>query len=263
MKKTLKLMTLNIGNPSLKRVKQQIEWIEHRDEDVFVLTETKLSEGCQYLEEYFTNETISFFNINKEPQFHVFFPKSKTGDLGVMILSKFPIVRTRTCFKENEPFFSRLLDVSIDFYSQEIGIMGLYVPSRDSSNEKIKRKKDFIIDYLNYLKTISKDNEIPYVICGDLNILEKNHLPHYKNFIQWEYDFYDRFDHFGYVDAFRYMYPNKNEYSWVGRTNDGYRYDHCFVSKQITKNIVDCYYIHETRKIPITDHSAMALTIEI
>ena len=42
----LKVMTLNIGNPSLQRVQKQIDWLETRDEDVFVLTETKLSQGC-------------------------------------------------------------------------------------------------------------------------------------------------------------------------------------------------------------------------
>ena len=36
----LKVMTLNIGNPSLQRVQKQIDWLETRDEDVFVLTET-------------------------------------------------------------------------------------------------------------------------------------------------------------------------------------------------------------------------------
>ena len=41
----LKVMTLNIGNPSLQRVQKQIDWLETRDEDVFVLTETKLSQG--------------------------------------------------------------------------------------------------------------------------------------------------------------------------------------------------------------------------
>ena len=41
MGELLKVMTLNIGNPSLKRAKRQIEWLERQDDDVFVLTETK------------------------------------------------------------------------------------------------------------------------------------------------------------------------------------------------------------------------------
>ena len=123
--------------------------------------------------------------------------------------------------------------------------------------------KQFVIDYLNYLKRISSEHEIPYVICGDLNVLEEGHIPHYRNFLKWEYDFYDRFRHFGYTDAFRLLHPTENEYSWVGRTNDGYRYDHCFVSNEISKCVVECRYVHETRKIPITDHSALTMTLDL
>lgn len=254
-------MTLNIGNPSLQRVRRQIEWLEHREEDVFVLTETKVSEGCFYLEEYFGEDGITLFDFGKKAEFYVFFPKSHTGDLGVMILSRFPILKSNTCFDVNDAFFSRLSDVVIDFYGHNVGIMGLYVPSRDASAVKIMRKKNFVIQYLLHLKNVSISNDCPYVICGDLNILEKNHIPHYNNFLKWEYDFYDRFDHFGYVDAFRYLHPTAHEYSWVGRTNDGYRYDHCFVSKELAPHIISCFYVHETRQIPITDHSALTITI--
>lgn len=260
---TLKIMTLNIGNPSLQRVRRQIEWIENRDEDIFVLTESKLSEGCNYLEEYFGEDEITLFDGEKKAAFNVYFPKSSTGDLGVMILSRFPILRVNAYFDEKAPFFSRFADIVIDFHGKEIGVMGLYVPSRDASPEKISRKKSFVVQFLLYLKQKNVSRNIPYVICGDFNILERNHVPHYKNFLSWEYDFYDRFDHFGYSDAFRFLYPLVNEYSWVGRTNDGYRYDHCFISKELKKNLIECSYVHETREIPITDHSGMTMTLDL
>ena len=105
----LKVMTLNIGNPSLQRVQKQIDWLETRDEDVFVLTETKLSQGCLYLEEYFGEVGSTLFDYGKEPKFHVFFPKSQTEDLGVMILSRFPILSTESCFEKSSPYYSRLV----------------------------------------------------------------------------------------------------------------------------------------------------------
>lgn len=180
-----------------------------------------------------------------------------------MILSRFPILETHTCFDEGDPFFSRLSDITIDFHGKKIGVMGLYVPSRDASPEKINRKKQFAIQYLLYLKQIRESRDFPYVICGDLNVLERSHIPHYHNFLKWEYDFYDRFQHFGYLDAFRSLHPTLNEYSWVGRTNDGYRYDHCFLSQELISHLVKCNYVHETREIPITDHSAMTIVLEL
>ena len=101
----LKVMTLNIGNPSLQRVQKQIDWLETRDEDVFVLTETKLSQGCLYLEEYFGEVGSTLFDYGNEPKFHVFFPKSQTEDLGVMILSRFPILSTESCFEKSSPYY--------------------------------------------------------------------------------------------------------------------------------------------------------------
>ena len=263
MSKKFSLLTMNIGNPSLQRVKQQIEWIKNRQESVFVLTETKLSEGCLFLEEHLGESGKTIFDFGRDPEFHVYFPKSRTGDLGVMILSRFPITEVRSCFDEESRFFSRFLDVCIDYDDTKLGIMGLYVPSRDSSEAKVARKKQFVVDLLQYIKHRKEQHREPCIICGDLNVLERDHVPHYSTFLKWEYDFYDRFSHFGFVDSFRLLHPNINEYSWVGRTNDGYRYDHCFVSKDIQDKIVNCSYVHETRKIPLTDHSAMVLELAL
>lgn len=263
MSDILTLMTLNIGNPSIQRVKRQIEWIEQRAEDVYVLTETKVSEGCSFLEQHFGKSGKTLFDFGKEPEFNVYFPKSTTGDLGVMILSKFPIIKINNIFYNNNCYYSRSFDIVIDFNGRDIGIIGLYVPSRDASEEKVTRKKQFVVDFLQYIKARENEEKCPYIVCGDLNVLEKTHIPHYFTFQKWEYEFYDRFQHFGFVDAFRLLHPTENEYSWVGRTNDGYRYDHIFVSKEIQKQVIECEYIHETRIIPITDHSAMLLKMSL
>ncbi len=46
---SLSVLTLNIANPSVERAQRQLEWLATRDEDVFVLTETKASDGCRLL----------------------------------------------------------------------------------------------------------------------------------------------------------------------------------------------------------------------
>lgn len=150
--------------------------------------------------------------------------------------------------------------IDIEYNYKDIHIIGLYVPSRDRSDEKIERKKMFLVETAKHINKLKK---MPCIICGDLNILEKDHIPHYSTFFDWEYAFYDYFNKQSYTDAFRYCYPQKNDYSWVGRTNDGYRYDHCFVTKDIKSNIKDCFYVHETRSRSLTDHSAIVVHLEI
>lgn len=255
---SIKLLSLNIGNPSLIRASRQCEWLSMRDEDVFVLTETKNSQGCKYIEDYFMNQFNTLFNHNSRIEYDVSFPRSVTGDLGVMIISKHRIAETRHLFENDSIYYSRQIESSIQYKDILLKIMGLYVPSRDRSEKKIQRKKKFIDRILNSINSPQNNTSI---IVGDLNILDLNHVPHYSTFFKWEYDFYDDLIKSGYLDAYRYCNPSLNDYSWVGRSGDGYRYDYCFVSNSLIRNVISCSFEHETRKLKLTDHSA--ITIEL
>ena len=46
---TLRLLALNIANPSRTRAQLQLAWLRERPEDVLVLSETKNSQGCAQL----------------------------------------------------------------------------------------------------------------------------------------------------------------------------------------------------------------------
>ncbi|MGL5260644.1 MAG: endonuclease/exonuclease/phosphatase family protein [Lachnospiraceae bacterium] len=257
MVKKIKLLTLNIGNPSYERVQKQIQWIENREEDVFILTETKNSVGCNYMEQYFLGKMDT---NSKKQKYYVSFPKSITRDLGVMIISKWPLANANFLFDQNVEYYGRAIDIEVEHPIRKLRVVGLYVPSRDRSEKKILRKKHFIEEVVDYL---SENSSVIDVVCGDFNILERNHIPHYSTFFSWEYDFYDKLFKLGYCDVYRKINPRKNEYSWVGRTNKGYRYDHMFVSNKIILRNVNCSYLHETRvdENKFTDHSGMKLDV--
>ncbi len=74
---SLSVLTLNIANPSVERAQRQLEWLASRDEDVFVLTETKASDGCRLLVDAF--QTVGYA---------VIFPEPGPGEYGTMIASK-------------------------------------------------------------------------------------------------------------------------------------------------------------------------------
>lgn len=255
----LKILSLNIGNPSLERAKKQCEWILNRSEDVFVLTETKNSKGCQYIEDFFSYYGNDLFTMKSSKKYYVYFPKSKTGDLGVMVISKYEIQSYRHLYDDTSIFYTRHLETKIKINDRFLTIIGLYIPSRDRSTEKIERKKTFIENIQNDIELADKCNSI---IIGDFNIIDRNHYPHYSNFFKWEYDFYDFLIDMAYIDTFNKCNPSKQDYSWVGRTANGYRYDYCFVTKDLYENIIDCYFVHETRKEKLTDHSAIFIELE-
>jgi exodeoxyribonuclease-3 len=99
---------------------------------------------------------------------------------------------------------------------------------------------------------------MPAVLAGDLNVLEPDHEPHYRFFAPFEYDFYRGLSTtHGFVDVFRHVHPAAMEHSWVGRTGDGYRYDHAFCSRSLIGAVASCGYLHEPRNDGLSDHSAL------
>ena len=102
------------------------------------------------------------------------------------------------------------------------------------------------------------------VFLGDLNVLEPDHQPRYKFFAPFEYGFYRQLtDDCGLIDAFRALHPEQIEYRWVGRTGDGYRYDHVHCSADLAAKLVSCDYLHQARVDRLSDHSALSVRLAI
>ena len=145
-----------------------------------------------------------------------------------------------------------------------VRIIAAYVPSRDASPEKVERKRRFLEELSGELEEAAGSSG-PAVLLGDLNILEPEHRPRYAFFKPFEYEFYRRLACGGWVDAFRLRHPGADEYSWVGRTGDGYRYDHAFVSQALASKVVSCRYLHDIRECEgrWTDHSALTVDLDV
>ncbi len=239
----MSLFCWNIGNPSHDRAQKQAGWLKKRQEDVLVLTETKNSEGCLFLKDYF-----------KSNGYDVIFSDIVDKEYGTMIVSKYKLKESD--FSKFIHFIpSRVASTVVSLPFGNIEIIGLYIPSRNSDIKKIRKKKKFVENIITVLNNnLTSDYRI---VCGDFNILEPNHIPHYSVFKKWEYDFYNNLLDLQLKDVFRSLNPSLQEYSWVGRTGDGYRYDHCFASDNIINNVKKCFYLHEPREKRLSDHSAL------
>jgi exodeoxyribonuclease-3 len=238
------ILTLNIGNPSRERAERQLEWVQDRAEDVLVLTETAASRGCDLLAQQLARAN-----------WEVRFPRPAAGERGVLIAS-----RVRLAERGDE--MSSYLPARIENATVTGGlleIIGVYVPSRDGSTGKIERKRRFVTELTQAVRSRANRS----VLVGDLNVLEPEHRPRYGWFEEWEYALYSDLLAAGWVDAYRLKEPSEMEHSWVGYEGDGYRYDHAFVSADLAHEVVACSYLHETRDGDLTDHSAMTLELKI
>jgi exodeoxyribonuclease III len=140
-------------------------------------------------------------------------------------------------------------------------VIGGDVPSRDASADKTERKRKWLAACDAALASAAGKRVL---LLGDLNILEPNHEPRYGFFAPFEYDFYRSLTGpHGLADAFRHLHPGAAEYSWVGRTGDGYRYDHAFCSAHLRDQVTSCDYLHDPRTGRLSDHSALTMTLSI
>ena len=215
----LSILTWNIGNPSADRAERQLEWLANRPEDVLVLTETKASTGCRMLAHAF-----------RAAGYDVVSPTMGPGELSTMIVSR--VTLGPDDWASRLPYLpSRACSAMVPTSTGPVHLIGLYVPSRDGSPEKTARKQDFLASCRVALAMLPSKHRRT-ILMGDLNILEPDHQPHYPFFAPFEYGFYQcLLEEFEMVDAFRHVNPMLVEHSWVGRTGDGYRYDHIFCSR--------------------------------
>jgi exodeoxyribonuclease-3 len=250
---TLGLLTFNIGNPSPQRAQRQLAWLATRPEDVLVLTETRASRGCQLLADRFTAAGYT-----------VVFPQPEQGEYGTMIVAR--IASHPGIWASKVDYLpARAACITLPI-GDRLEVVGLYVPSRDASEAKIQRKRRFLECCMGAFSSDASQASSQrgdLVLLGDLNIIEPDHQPPYRFFHSFEYAFYQRLQDLGLIDAFRHQHPDRVEHSWVGRTGDGYRYDHAFVTKALLDALDGCAYLHEPRRLRLSDHSALTLRLRV
>jgi exodeoxyribonuclease-3 len=241
---TLEVLCWNVRAPAEERAWRQAGWLRHQAADVVVLTECRATRGSRLLAQ-------SLRDSGRTVQFVV--PEGR--EYAVIMACRGPVQPT--------PLASGLGYLRPRAASARIGsgpeVIGLYVPSRGfDRGERALRKRRFLETVDAALAAGSARGRI---VCGDLNVLEPGHVPRYRHVEDWESGFYSGLRRHDLVDAYRWLHPDDVEHSWHGRSGDGYRYDHCFVSRDLLPSLRSCSYVHEPREQRLSDHSAMSLEL--
>jgi exodeoxyribonuclease III len=237
---SIAILTLNVYSPSVARAERQLEWLDKRDEDLFVLTETTGQSGSELLAERLRGAGWT-----------VRAPLPRQGERGVMICSRLMVQAESPPLVDYLP--ERVEVVSVG----DLEVIGVYAPSRDNSAERIARKRRFLAELMT---VVGASDQSPRVLIGDLNVVERAQRGG-GTFFEWEYELYEELPQHGWFDAYRAMHPDRFELSWVDGEGQGYRFDHAFISGDLAERVLRCEYIHETRENELSDHSAMVIEI--
>ncbi|SDS24274.1 exodeoxyribonuclease-3 [Polaribacter sp. KT25b] len=151
-------------------------------------------------------------------------------------------------------------------------LVNVYVPNSGQKLERLNFRKQWDIDFLNYIKDLEKTK--PVIICGDFNVAHKaidlkNDKSNYNKtagYTQIEIDGIDHLIKAGFIDSFRYFYPDKIAYTfWSYRfksreRNTGWRIDYFLISKSLIKKVKGVAIYSD---IFGSDHCPISLEIDV
>ncbi|MBP3261930.1 exodeoxyribonuclease III [Pseudobutyrivibrio sp.] len=210
------------------------DYFDAADADIFCLQEIKLSEGQ--------------FDTEKEG-YHVYWNYAmKKGYSGTAIFSKKePISVTYGIGIEEHDNEGRVITLEFEDYY----FITCYTPNSQSELKRLDYRMKWEDDFRNYLCKLNESKGV--ILCGDLNVAHeeidiKNPKTnrHNAGFTDEEREKMTELLNSGFVDSFRYFYPDKTDiYSWwsyrfkAREKNAGWRIDYFIVSDNLKGRMTD------------------------
>ena len=229
------------------------------------------------LEEFFLSELPDMFCmqetkvLEKENPLHIegykeyLYPAEKKGYSGTMIYSKIePLSIKYGIGIEEFDSEGRVITLEYDnFY-----LVNAYVPNSKRELERLNERMYFEDEMRKYLKNLNKN----VIYCGDLNVAhEEIDIKNAKintrsaGFTIEERNQMTELLESGFIDTFRYLYPDTIKYSWwsymggARAKNVGWRLDYFIVNNEYINKVKDSLILNE---IMGSDHCPIKLIIE-
>ena len=182
------------------------------------------------------------------PDYHIYMNSAqKKGYSGVITFSKIePLNVTKGIGIEEHDQEGRVLTCEYDdFY-----LVNCYTPNSKDGLIRLDYRMQWEDDFRAYLKKLEEHK--PVILCGDLNVAHeeidlKNPKTNRMNagFSDQERAKMSELLANGFIDTYRYLYPDKIEYSWwsyrfkAREKNAGWRIDYFIVSECLKSRIID------------------------
>ncbi len=249
----MKIVSWNVNGLRACVKKGFLEYFNEVNADMFCIQETKLQEGQ--------------INLDLEGYDQYWNYAVKKGYSGTAIFTK----KKPLCVKygmgiEEHQQEGRVITLEYeDFY-----LVNVYTPNSQRELARLSYRMSWEDAFKEYIKKL--DCEKPVILCGDLNVAHKeidlkNPKTNRKNagFTDEERNKMTELLNDGFIDAFRYFYPDKEEaYTWwsymrkAREKNVGWRIDYFVVSERFKETLKDSY-IHS--HILGSDHCPVVLEI--
>lgn len=230
----MKLISWNVNGIRACVQKGFLDFFKEVDADIFCIQESKMQEGQ--------------LELDLEGYHQYWNYAEKKGYSGTAIFTKQePISVQYGIGVDEHDHEGRVITLEFeDFY-----MVTVYTPNSQDELKRLDYRMQWETDFLAYLKKL--ENKKGVIFCGDLNVAHKeidlkNPKTNRKNagFTDEERAKFDEVLNAGFIDTFRYFYPNvENIYSWwsyrfsARAKNAGWRIDYFCVSECLKERLLD------------------------
>ena len=251
----MRIITANVNGIRSAANKGFFPWMKRQKADVICIQETKaqehqLDDGIFYPKGYYS----------------YYFDAEKKGYSGVGLI----------CRQEPDRVIRGLgwdhCDTEGRYIQADFGklsVASIYLPSGSSSEERQAGKMDFLARFMEVLKSMRRQRR-EFILCGDWNIAHKNvDLKNWRGnrknsgFLPEERAWLDElFDRRGYVDAFREVNQQEDQYTWWSNRgqawakNVGWRIDYQIVTPGL-RDRVQSTSIYKNKRF--SDHAPLIM----
>ena len=250
----MKLVSWNVNGLRACLKKGFVESVAALDADVICLQEIKMSP------EHYT-EVLQGYEA-------IFNSAEKKGYSGTAVLSRVPMLsHTFGIGVDEHDHEGRVITCEFE----DLYLVCCYTPNSQNELRRLDYRMRWEDDFRAYL--LKLDAQKPVVLCGDLNVAHeeidlKNPKTNHFNagFTDQERGKFSELLAAGFIDTFRYFYPDRTgAYSWwsyIGGArsrNAGWRIDYFVVSQRLKERLVSAT-IHD--QIMGSDHCPVELVLK-
>ncbi len=161
----------------------------------------------------------------------------------------------------------------IELGYERFTLFNIYFPNGQKDDERLQYKLDFYRDFFAYADRLKSQGR-SLIITGDFNTAHneidlKNPQSNKdrSGFLRIERDVLDDILGRGYVDTFRYFYPDTVKYSWwsyrfnARQNNAGWRIDYFFVSEDLIADgvVTDAFILNDVHG---SDHCPVGIELD-
>jgi exodeoxyribonuclease III len=252
----MKIMTFNINGIRSGISKGFLEYLQRLQPDVVCLQEIKAVE-----------EQIPMIEFEAMGYQSCWFPAEKKGYSGTAILTKIQPDRfVKGMNIEKYDREGRFIRIDIG----ELTIASIYHPSGSSGDERQTFKMQWLEDFHQYVNELKKERP-QLILSGDYNICHRAIDIHdpvrnktVSGFLPEEREWMERFFNDGYIDTFRHVNKEPNQYTWwsfranARQKNLGWRIDYNVITENLKEQISTAYIDNQ---VYFSDHCPVFLEI--